>query len=135
HPPWTGDPKFRTLYLRMRNHAELDAEVAQWAATVEAEAAMELLQAAGVAAGVALNGADLAADPQLGERGFYAAVKLPDGGSTRVTGVPMRLSATPASIRTVAPEVGEDNDYILGELLGLSRAERAELVAAGVVWS
>ena len=40
----------------------------------------------------------------------------------------------PGSIRTVAPEVGEDNDYILGELLGLGRAERAELIAEGVVW-
>jgi crotonobetainyl-CoA:carnitine CoA-transferase CaiB-like acyl-CoA transferase len=46
----------------------------------------------------------------------------------------MRLSATPGSIRTVAPEVGEDNDYILGELLGLGRAERAELIADGAVW-
>ena len=36
---------------------------------------------------------------------------------------------------TVAPEVGEDNDYILGELLGLSRADREELIAEGVVWS
>ena len=95
---------------------------------------MELLQRAGVAAGVALNGADLSTDPQLAERGFFAPVKLPDGGSTRVTGVPMRLSATPGSIRTVAPEVGEDNDYILGELLGLGRDERAELIADGAVW-
>ena len=96
---------------------------------------MALLQSADVAAGVALNGADLASDPHLAERGFFAPVKLPDdSSSTRVTGVPMRLSATPGSIRTVAPEVGEDNDYILGELLGLGRAERAELIAEGVVW-
>jgi len=135
NPAWTAEPKFRTLYLRVRNHLELDAEVARWAATVEAEAAMALLQQAKVAAGVALNGADLGADPHLTERGFYAPVKLPDGSSTRVTGVPMRLSATPGSIRSVAPEVGEDNDYILGELLGLGRAERAELIAEGVVWS
>jgi crotonobetainyl-CoA:carnitine CoA-transferase CaiB-like acyl-CoA transferase len=83
---------------------------------------------------VALNGADLSTDPQLAERGFFAPVKLPDGGFTRVTGVPMRLSATPGSIRTVASEVGEDNDYILGELLGLGRAGRAELIAEGAVW-
>jgi benzylsuccinate CoA-transferase BbsF subunit len=131
---WTAEPKFRTLYLRMRNREELDAQVARWAATVEAEAAMALLQRAGVPAGVAFNGADLAADPHLAARRFFAPVKLPDGGSTRVTGVPMRLSATPGSIRTVAPEVGEDNDYVLGELLGLGRAERAELIAEGAVW-
>jgi crotonobetainyl-CoA:carnitine CoA-transferase CaiB-like acyl-CoA transferase len=118
----------------MRNREELDAQVARWAATQDAEAAMALLQGAGIAAGVALNGADLATDPQLAERGFFAPVKLPDDSYTRVTGVPMGLSATPGSIRTVAPDVGEDNDYILGELLGLGRAERAELIAEGVVW-
>jgi crotonobetainyl-CoA:carnitine CoA-transferase CaiB-like acyl-CoA transferase len=134
NPPWATDPKFRTLYLRMRNREELDANVARWAATADAEAAMALLQRAGVAAGVALNGADLAADPHLAERGFFAAVKLPDSSSTRLTGVPIRLSATPGSVRTVAPEVGEDNDYILGELLGIGRAERAELIAEGAVW-
>ena len=134
NPVWAADPRFRTLYLRMRNREELDSHVGRWAAGQEAEAAMALLQRAGVAAGVALNGADLSTDPQLAERGFFAPVKLPDGGSTRVTGVPMRLSATPGSIRTVAPEVGEDNDYILGELLGLGRDERAELIADGAVW-
>jgi crotonobetainyl-CoA:carnitine CoA-transferase CaiB-like acyl-CoA transferase len=134
NPGWTAEPKFRTLYLRMRNREELDAHVARWASTQDAEAAMALLQRAGIAAGVASNGADLAADPQLAERGFFVPVKLPDNSSTRLTGVPMRLSATPGSIRTVAPEVGEDNDYILGELLGLGRAERAELIAEGVVW-
>ncbi len=134
NPAWATEPKFRTLYLRMRNREELDAHVARWAATIEAEAAMALLQGAGVAAGVVLNGAELATDPHLAERGFFAPVKLPDNSFTRVTGVPMRLSATPGSIRTVAPEVGEDNDYILGELLGLGRVERAELIAEGAVW-
>jgi len=134
NPAWTVDSKFRTLYLRRRNNEELDAHVARWAATQDAEAAMALLQGAGIAAGVALNGADLASDPHLAERGFFAPVRLPDNSSTRVTGVPMRLSATPGSVRTVAPEVGEDNDYILGELLGLDRAERAELIAEGAVW-
>ena len=134
NPAWTVAPKFRTLYLRMRNREELDAHIALWAATQEADAAMALLQRVGVAAGVALNGADLATDPHLAARGFFAPVKLPDSGSTRLTGVPMRLSATPGSVRTVAPEVGENNDYILGELLGLGRAEREELIAEGAVW-
>ncbi len=135
NPGWTAEPKFRTLYLRMRNREELDAQVVRWAASQQAEAAMALLRRAGVAAGVVLNGADLCVgDPHLAKRGFFAPVKLPGGGSTRLTGVPMRLSATPGSIRTAAPEVGEDNDYILGELLGLGRAERAELVTEGAVW-
>ena len=94
---WTVEAKFRTLYLRMRNREELDAHVARWAADSDAEDAMARLQRAGVAAGVVLNGADLCErDPQLAERGFLAPVKLPDNTTTQVTGVPMRLSATPA---------------------------------------
>jgi crotonobetainyl-CoA:carnitine CoA-transferase CaiB-like acyl-CoA transferase len=135
NPPWSGEPKFRTLYLRMRNREELDAQVARWAAAQNAEQAMAALQAARVAVGVVLNGADLCTgNPQLIERGFFAEVKLPEGGTTRVPGVPMKLSATPGSIRAAAPTVGEDNDYVLGELLGLNRAERAALVADGIVW-
>lgn len=135
NPPWSTEAKFRTLYLRMRNRAELDAHVARWAAGQNAEEAMAALQGAGVAAGVVLNGADLCdGDPQLKERGFYAEVNLPEGGTTRVPGVPMKLSATPGSIRAATPLVGEDNEYILGELLGLSRAERVALAADGVIW-
>ena len=133
-PEWTRDPKFRTLYLRIRNSEELDENVARWTVEQEAESAMALLQDAGIAAGVVLNGADLATDPHLAARGFFAPVKLPDCGSTRVTGVPMRLSATPGGVRTVSPEIGEDNDYVLGDLLGLGRAERESLIADGVVW-
>jgi crotonobetainyl-CoA:carnitine CoA-transferase CaiB-like acyl-CoA transferase len=134
-PAWASDPKFRTIYLRMRNHRELDENVARWAAEHCAEEAMALLQRNGVAAGVVSNGADLCArDPHLRARGFWPSVRLPDGTITQVSGVPAKLSWTPGAVRTVAPEIGDDNDYVLGELLGLSRAERDELIAAGAVW-
>lgn len=134
-PAWASDTKFRTLYLRMRNGAELDANVARWAARREAEAAMELLQRAGVAAGVVANGADLCArDPHLRARNFWGTVPLPEGSSTHVTGIPMKLSATPGAIRTPSPVIGEANDYVLGELLGMTSAERAALIAEGAIW-
>ena len=134
-PGWAADAKFRTLYLRMRNRAELDAHVAAWAAGQSAESAMELLQQAGVTAGLVANGADICArDPQLKARNFWGMVALPDGRTTHVTGIPMRLSATPGAIRSVSPEIGSSNDYVLGELLGMGRAERDELIADGAVW-
>ena len=134
-PGWTAEAQFRTLYLRMRNRAALDARVAGWAAAQSAEAAMELLQRAGVAAGLIANGADICArDPQLRARNFWGAVTLADGRTTHVTGIPMKLSATPGAIRTPSPEIGASNDYVLGELLGMDRAERDELIAAGALW-
>ena len=134
-PAWTADVKFRTLYLRIRNQVELDAHVARWAAEQPGEQAMERLQRAGIAAGVVCNGADLCArNPQLQARGFWGTVTLPDGGTTQVTGVPARMSATPGSIRTPSPLIGSANDYVLGDLLGYSAAERATLVEEKAVW-
>ncbi len=135
-PPWTADPKFRTMFLRTHNSRELDQQVARWAADQDAEEAMATLQHNRVAAAVVFNGADLCArDPQLQSRGFWPSVRLPDGTATQVTGVPFKLSRTPGSVRTAAPEIGDDNDYVLGELLGLNRAERAALIAEGAVWA
>jgi CoA:oxalate CoA-transferase len=81
------------------------------------------------------NGADLCGrDPQLQSRNFWGTVTLPDGRPTNVTGVPFKMSATPGSIRTPSPLIGSANDYVIGELLGYSEAERAELTATGAVW-
>jgi benzylsuccinate CoA-transferase BbsF subunit len=134
-PAWAYEAKYRTLYLRMRNTVDLDANVARWAAGQEAESAMERLQAAGVAAGVVANGADICArDPQLRARNFWGTVPLADGSVTHVTGIPMKLSATPGAVRTPSPLIGEANDYVLGELLGMTRAERDTLIAEKAIW-
>ncbi len=134
-PSWTTDAKFRTLYLRIRNREELDRNVEAWTRNLPSEEAMTILQRAGVPAGAVRNGADLCTrDPQLRFRDFWGRVPRPDGPDTYVSGIPYRLSATPGSIRSNCPEVGEHNDYVLGELLGLSAAEREELFESKVVW-
>jgi crotonobetainyl-CoA:carnitine CoA-transferase CaiB-like acyl-CoA transferase len=134
-PDWASDAKFRTLYLRMQNSAELDANVSRWTAQHSAEDAMATLQRAGIAAGVVENGVDLCArDPQLKERGFWPEVSTAKGPPTHVTGIPFKLSDGSGKVSRIAPEVGEDFDYVLGELLGLGKAERDELVASGAVW-
>jgi crotonobetainyl-CoA:carnitine CoA-transferase CaiB-like acyl-CoA transferase len=134
-PEWASEQKFRTLYLRMQNRAELDANVSCWTAERSAEDAMATLQRAGIAAGVVENGIDLCErDPQLQERGFWPAVSTAKGPPTQVTGIPFKLSGGSGKVSSIAPEVGEDFDYVLGELLGLGKAARDELVAEGAVW-
>ncbi len=134
-PRWADDPRFRTMYLRMRNRDELDVHVGRWTAMRSAEDAMVELQRAGIAAGVVSNGVDLCErDPQLRARGFWAEAPARDGSAPRVTGIPFKLSGGSGRVRWVAPEVGENNDYVLGELLGINKAERDELIAAGAIW-
>jgi crotonobetainyl-CoA:carnitine CoA-transferase CaiB-like acyl-CoA transferase len=135
NPPWADDPKFRTLYLRMRNREVLDSYLARWTMERSAEHVMTTLQAAQVAAGLVANGADLCQrDPQLKARGFWPTVKSLGDKTTHVTGIPFRISSGSGSIRSAGPEVGENGDYVLRELLGLGRAECEELLKAGVVW-
>ncbi|HYB92151.1 MAG TPA: CoA transferase [Candidatus Binataceae bacterium] len=134
-PGWAGDPKFRTLYLRMRNRGALDANIARWTIERSAEGAMMILQGAKIAAGVVANGIDICErDPQFKYRGFWPPVTTEDGGTTHVTGIPFKLSAGSGAVRTIAPGIGENNDYVLADILGLSRAERDDLIAAGAVW-
>jgi len=134
-PSWASDPSFRTLYLRMRNSGALDENVSRWTAEHSAEDAMNILQDAGIAAGVVQNGIDICArDPQLKERGFWPTVSTAKGAATQVTGIPFKLSGTSGQVRTIAPEVGENTDYVLGELLGLTRADQESLIAEGAVW-
>jgi len=134
-PPWASDPSFRTLYLRMGNSSALDENISRWTAEHSAEDAMNILQDAGIAAGVVQNGVDICArDPQLKERGFWPTVSTAKGATTQVTGIPFKLSGTSGQVRTIAPEVGENTDYVLGELLGLTRADQESLIAEGAVW-
>jgi benzylsuccinate CoA-transferase BbsF subunit len=135
-PAWASEPKYQTLYLRIQNAAELDGRVSSWTATLDAEGLMFALQEAGIAAGVVADGEYLCArDRQLKARGYWPTIKLPEGADTQLDGVPFKMSATPASVRTCAPEIGQNNDYVLGEILGLSVVERDALIACGAIWT
>jgi crotonobetainyl-CoA:carnitine CoA-transferase CaiB-like acyl-CoA transferase len=135
NPAWADDPKFRTLYLRMRNREDLDSYLTRWTLERSAEDVMTTLQTAQVAAGLVANGADICQrDPQLRARGFWPTVKSVGDRTTHVTGIPFKISSASGAIRSAGPEVGENGDYVLGEILGFSSAEREELLKAGVVW-
>src|SRR5260370_6024507 len=89
-PSWASDPSFRTLYLRMRNSAALDAHISRWTAEQSAEDAMLLLQRAGIPAAVVQNGIDICDhDPQLKERGFWPTGSTAKGATTPVTRLPL----------------------------------------------
>lgn len=127
------DPRFRDAASRLRHAADLDVEVENWAGTQIAELAVARLQAAGVSASVSATTADLARDVHLRDRGAVVDVKDADGKTRAALSVPIRFSHSEAGLERGTPRLGEDEDYVFGELLGLSRAERAELVEAQVI--
>jgi benzylsuccinate CoA-transferase BbsF subunit len=90
---------------------------------------MELLQSKGVPAGVVQNSRDvLDNDPHLKARGYYVYLDHPETGRAAHDGAPFRLSKTPGELRTPAPLLGEHNDYVAKEILGMSDDEVAEAI-------
>jgi crotonobetainyl-CoA:carnitine CoA-transferase CaiB-like acyl-CoA transferase len=105
-----------------------------WTRTQDANAAAELLQAAGVAAHASWTTPEIAADPHLHARRAIVDVAEPDGTRRAAVGVPMRLSkGAEIGIHRGTPKLGEHEDYVYGELLGLSRAERTALEEEEVI--
>ncbi len=99
---------------------------------------MERLQAAGVPAGVCQTAEDrVEHDPQLAHLQWLTEVTGTKIGTWPIAEVAVDLSATPAHIGGAidrgAPCYGEDNEYVLGELLGMSKADIADLADEGVV--
>jgi len=137
-PPWCSDPRFGSLESRVANADDLDLQIEQWTSGLERYEAMEILQQAGVPAGVVQDAADrLERDPQLAARGHFTPLGNAEVAPLPLEGVPLRMSATPAhtggAIRRGPPLLGEDTREVLSELLGLDAAEIDSLRAEGVL--
>ncbi len=133
HPAWTQDGRFATGATREAHAEDLDLQLAAWTQTLPAQAVMDRLQQAGVSAAIVHNAETLDTDPQLTHRQHYARLEHPRIGLNVIDNYGFRLSATPGSVREPAPLLGQHNDYVLGELLGMPGEEIARLKAAGVV--
>jgi Predicted acyl-CoA transferases/carnitine dehydratase len=133
NPPWAEEERFRDRLSRWHNQDELDKLINEWTSQYEHYEAMELLQKAGVPAGAVLNAAEVAENEHLKQRGYFLSGSHPKIGTAMFQGSPMKLSKSPITIRRLAPALGEHNEYILKELLGMSEDEIAELEKKQVI--
>ncbi len=133
-PLWAADVRFRSNEARIANQDELDARIGEWTSELEDYEAMEILQAAGVRAGVCQKASDrFERDPQLKARGWWARLDHPELGERDFDGVLPRLSATPGALRTSSPILGADTWGVLEEVAGFTPEEIAEYEAMGVL--
>ena len=104
----------------------------EWTANYTPEQMMEMMQAAGVSAGVTKNAKDLHEDPQLKHRHHYWLLNHPEMGPSTYDRPAYRLSKTPSQPRMPAPCLGEHNEFVCTQLLGMSDEEFVGLIAEGV---
>jgi len=127
NPSWTREPRFATLKSRKENEEALEELVAKWTKQHSTEEVMQILQAAGVAAGVVQTMQDIVEnDPQLKARNFLLPLKHPVIGVFGHPTPPYKLLKTEAQVRT-SPCLGEHTEYICTQLLGMSDAEFVEI--------
>ncbi|RLU02818.1 MAG: CoA transferase [Ketobacter sp.] len=120
-----------TLSGRKTNEDQLDELIGSWTSTRSAEALANELQQLGIAATKSINSIELISDGHLWAREFYREVHGKNGVSQSIVGPGWKMTRG-AHIENAAPRLGEHNDYIFGEVLGLSDADRKKLAASGV---
>jgi len=132
-PGWTKEPRFADSASRWQNQDELDKLIEEWTVQHTHYQVMHLLQAAGVAAAPVPSPPELENDPHLRERGFFETITHPGVGTHCYPGMFFKLSKTPGRVRMPPPLLGQHNEYVLGELLGMSQEEIAQLTEEKII--
>jgi crotonobetainyl-CoA:carnitine CoA-transferase CaiB-like acyl-CoA transferase len=130
---WAADQALRSAAGRRRIEHEIEAAISAWTSGRAPDVAMNALQAAGVASGVARLPIDLLQDPHLHARGFIQEVDRAFIGPHPQPSMPFRETDEPFAIRSAPPTLGEHNREILGGMLGLSEAEIDQLARDGII--
>jgi formyl-CoA transferase len=111
------DPRFATNAGRMANRPALAQELERALATRTTAEWVDALLEAGVPAGPILDYAQVVADPHTRARDMVVEMEHPEAGTVHALGIPVKLSATPGTIRRPAPLLGQHNDEVLREWL------------------
>ena len=128
------DPRFLNNALRCENHAALKVEIEKWSTTVTAEEAYDAINAAGVPASPINDLYQISHDPHVVEdRQMFIPVKHPVIGDMRVNGNPVKLLDMMPEVVTCAPALGQHNEEIYGQLLGLDKEQLEALAEDHVI--
>lgn len=131
---WVANTDFSTIAARKQNEDMLDKMVGQWTSGYKAEDVEVMLQNAGIPACVVEKSSDLFKDEQLQHRGFYTWLEHPEIGKAAFQQqADFILSKTPREISKPSPCLGQDNEYVFHELLGINWDDIADRLADGSI--
>ena len=131
-PAWAASDDYATAADRIEHQDELDANIGDWTQTQDDYELFHALQAAGVAAAPVLEASRRFDDPHVLARGLDAPQELQDGVGTFLYNTPFyRFPETPVGVAKPPAALGEDNEYVYKEVIGLSNAEYDALQEQG----
>ena len=119
---------------RREQQQRIDAAISEWTQQREDYEAMHTLQNAGISAAPYLSPERVFTDPQLREGGFFSTHIASDGKQRDLPALGWRFEGGPEPRITAAPVLGKHNDYVYGELLGISDSAVAELTEQQIIY-
>jgi len=128
-----GDPRFATNAARVRNMSETDALVEGWAAGRTRAEIFAATETHKVPSAPVRDLHEVLGNEHMRGRGMIETIDHPQMGRIHVPGSPLRYHGTPQTPAAPSPALGADTEAVLGELLGLSAAQVADLRAEGAV--
>jgi crotonobetainyl-CoA:carnitine CoA-transferase CaiB-like acyl-CoA transferase len=132
-PAWAASRELDTGAGRFAQRERIDRELAAFTRRFEPRALMDLLQAAGVPAGMVQRSSDHQHDPQLAHRRFFRPLPHPEMGVVPYEGHAYRIAGYDNGPRFAAPCLGEHSYEVLRDVLGYADEEIAELMASGAI--
>jgi crotonobetainyl-CoA:carnitine CoA-transferase CaiB-like acyl-CoA transferase len=132
-PELAADARYQDHQARGANQHELDEIITAWTSTLGTRELLDRLEEHGVPSGLIYRTADMLEDPHFIARQAIVSTEHPSFGRLRMQNVAPRLSATPSSIRSPAPALGQHNAEVFRELLGLDAAALAAYRSRGII--
>ena len=143
-PEWGDAAEFSNLEVRLQNQERLDNLISEWTKTQDAEELMEMMQREGIPSSIVSKGQDLHGSRHLSDRGFYRPSKYFTAergkpaydwieGQGIASVVPVNMSGTPM-VYGDYHNIGEDNEYVYREILGLTHEEIQRMTANGAFY-
>ena len=131
--PWAQDARFETGEGRRAHRAEIDTGVGHWTATQARDGLVIQLRNVGLASTPVLSVQEQWTDPHFSAREIKQTVDIPVFGTAEMFKAPWRFSDFAPQIKGCGPSMGQHNEMVFGELLGLSKEDISELQQSGVI--
>lgn len=127
-PAWADHPDYATNALRVAHRLVLEPLIAEIFLTRTSDEWAKTFYDYGIPCSPVRNLEEVLHDPQAAAREMF-----PKAGGTRITGTPVKLSATPGEAKHPAPRLGADTRAVLGELLGIDAEGLESLARSGAI--
>ncbi len=132
-PELAKDPGYATHTARGANQAALDTLVGEWTGTQTREEVLALMEQFGVPAGLIYRTPEMLEDEHFKARQAIVTTQHPDFGELRMQNVAPKLSETPGGVRAPSPQMGQHNDEVYLDLLGMDASRYATLKSSKVI--